>query len=281
MNGTEAEIETPLLVIGPARGWAPLRLGELWEYRDLLLFLAWRDLQVRYRQTVLGVVWALLQPLLTMIVFAIFFGALAQVPSAGVPYPLFAYSALVPWTYFANALVHSSNSLVEQERILSKVYFPRLLLPMTPVIIGIVDMVLPILLLLAMALFYGYTPTPKILMLPFFVLFAAATAFATGIWLSALNVYYRDIRYAIPFVVQLWLFITPIAYPSSLVPERWRLIYALNPMASVVEGFRWAIVPNMSPPGPLFIVALSMVVVILVSGLHYFRRLEKSFADVV
>jgi lipopolysaccharide transport system permease protein len=270
-----------VVFIRPPKGWASLELNELWEYRELVYFLIWRDIKVRYKQTVLGAAWAIIQPFFTMVVFSLFFGWLAKMPSEGVPYPIFTYSALVPWMYFANALAQSSNSLVLDERMITKVYFPRLIIPMSSVMAGLLDFVIAFVVLVGMMLFYGITPTGAIWTLPLFVLLAAATALGVGLWLSALNVQYRDVRYAVPFLIQFWLFATPIAYPSSLVPERWRAIFGLNPMAGVVEGFRWALLGDGQTPGLLLIVSLLTTTVLLVSGLYYFRRMENTFADVV
>ncbi len=271
----------PVTIVRPSRGWASLSLEELWEYRELLYFLTWRDIKVRYKQTVLGAAWAIIQPFFTMVVFSIFFRALAGIPSEGVPYPIFAYSALVPWMFFANALAQSSNSLVEYGGIITKVYFPRLIIPMAATLGGLVDFAIAFIVLVGMMLFYGIVPTVAIWTVPLFVLLATATALGVGLWLSALNVQYRDVRYAIPFLIQFWLFATPIAYPSSLVPEPWRMIYGLNPMVGVVEGFRWALLGTGQAPGLLIAVSVLMVAALLTSGLYYFRRMEDTFADVV
>jgi lipopolysaccharide transport system permease protein len=268
-------------MIHPPRGWAALNLAELWEYRELLYFLTWRDIKVRYKQTVLGAAWAIIQPFSTMVVFSIFFGWLGRMPSDGLPYPIFAYSALVPWMYFANALTHSSNSLIEHERLITKVYFPRLIVPMAAVLAAFVDFAVAFVVLIGMMFFYGVIPTAAIWTIPIFTLLAGVTALGVGLWLAALNVQYRDVRYTIPFLVQFWLFATPIAYPSSLVPEPWRTIYGLNPMAGVVEGFRWALLGKQQGPGLLLAISILMVVGLLVGGLYTFRRMEDTFADVV
>jgi lipopolysaccharide transport system permease protein len=267
--------------IRTARGWAPLQLDELWAYRELLYFFIWRDIKIRYKQTALGASWAIIQPVFTMVIFSIFFGRLAQIPSDGIPYPLFVYAALVPWMFFANALTHGSNSLTEQERLITKVYFPRLMVPMASVLAGLIDFGIAFVVLVGMMLFYGIVPTVAIVCVPLLILLAVATALGIGLWLSALNVQYRDVRYVIPFLVQVWLFATPVAYPSSLVPERWRALYGLNPMTGVVEGFRWALLGQASAPGILLAVSTATVVVVLVGGLYYFRRMEQTFADVV
>ena len=272
--------ETSTIVIRPSRGWVSLDLRDLWRYRELLYFLTWRDIKVRYKQTIFGAAWAILQPFFTMIVFSIFFGRLAKVPSDGIPYPIFAYCALLPWSYFAGALDRASNSLVGSSHLITKVYFPRLAIPISAVMAGLVDFGIAFVVLLAMMVYYGFAPTTAALTLPFFLLLAVATALAVGLWLSALNVQYRDVRYTTPFLTQFWLFATPIAYPSSLVPEQWRAWYGLNPMAGVVEGFRWALLGK-EPPGPLLAVSIVVVVLLLIGGLYYFRRMEKTFADVV
>jgi lipopolysaccharide transport system permease protein len=269
------------LIIRPSDGWVSLRLKDLWEYRELLYFLMWRDIKVLYKQTVLGVAWAILQPFLTMVVFSIFFGRLAKVPSDGIPYPIFTYCALLPWQLFAKALTASGNSLVENQQLITKVYFPRLVIPTSAVLAGLVDFGISFVVLLGMMFYYGIVPTAAVLTLPLFLLFAIATALAVGLWLSALNVQYRDVRYTIPFLTQFWLFATPIAYPSTLVPETWRTLYGLNPMAGVVEGFRWALLGRAGGIGPLLMVSVLAVTVLLVGGLIYFRRMEKTFADVV
>jgi lipopolysaccharide transport system permease protein len=266
-------------VIRPVHGWAPLRLAELWEYRELLFFLTWRDLKVRYKQTALGAAWAVLQPLLTMVIFSVFFGGLAKVPSDGLPYPVFTFCALVPWTYFSTALTNSANSLVDNARLITKVYFPRLLVPAAPVFGGLIDLAIALLVLAGMLLYYGIAPTAAILTLPAFVLLAAMTALGVGLWLSALNVQFRDVRYTIPFLVQAWLFATPVAYSSTLVPERWRALFGLNPMTGVVEGFRWALLGKSPAPGPMLAVSVVTVALLCLSGLHFFRRMEKSFGD--
>ncbi len=269
------------IIIRPSRGWVPLRLGDLWEYRELLYFLVWRDIKVRYRQTVVGAAWAILQPFLTMVVFSVVFGRLARVPSDGLPYPVFAYCALLPWQFFAHAVSSSGNSLITSERLLTKIYFPRLVIPLAAVLAGLLDFAIAFLVLLGMMTYYGIAPPAAAVTLPVFVLVAVATAIGAGVWLSALNVQYRDVRYTIPFLTQFWLFATPVAYPASLVPERWRPLLGLNPMAGVVEGFRWALLGTAQAPGSLLAVSLAVVLVLLVSGLYYFRRMERTFADVV
>jgi lipopolysaccharide transport system permease protein len=271
----------PQTTIRPSHGRVPVGWRDLWAFRDLLYFLTWRDVKVRYKQTALGAAWAVLQPFLTMVVFSVFFGALAKIPSGDVPYPVFVYTALVPWAFFANAVTQASNSLVEQEAILTKVYFPRLIVPTAAVLAGLVDVSIAFVVLVGMLFFYGIVPTAAVLTLPFFVLFAAVTALAVSLWLSALNVRYRDVRYTLPFIVQIWLFVSPVAYPSSLVPEPWRLLYGLNPMAGVVDGFRWALLGDVEAPGWALLVSVVTVLLLLVGGLGHFRRMERSFADAI
>jgi lipopolysaccharide transport system permease protein len=270
-----------VIVVKPSKGWISLKLKELWEYRELLYFMAWRDIKVRYKQTVLGAAWAIIQPFFTMVIFSIFFGRLAKVPSDGLPYPIFAYAALVPWTFFANGLNQASNSLVGSANLIKKVYFPRLVVPISSVISGVVDFVLAFAVLLGMMLFYGFAPTVNILWLPLFILLIFVTALGVGFWLSALNVQFRDVRYTVPFLTQFWLFATPIAYPSSLLSEPWRTLYGINPMVGVVEGFRWALLGTDTAPGAIILVSSLVAFALLVGGAFYFRRLERSFADVV
>jgi lipopolysaccharide transport system permease protein len=269
------------LLITPANRWIPLQLDELWEYRELLYFLVWRDVKVRYKQTVLGAVWAVMQPLFMMLVFSLFFGFLAKVPSDGIAYPVFTFCALIPWQLFANALSEASNSLVGNQNLITKVYFARLVIPIAAVFSGLVDFLIAFVILLGMMLYYDIVPGWPILALPGFILLAVLTALAVGLWLSALNVQYRDVRYTMNFLVQFWLFATPVAYSSSIVPEKWRALYGLNPMAGVVEGFRWALLGNSQPPGAMLFVSASVVTVLLVGGLYYFRRMEQEFADIV
>ena len=271
----------PTLLIEPGRGWAPLKLRDLWEYRDLLYFLTWRDIKVRYKQTALGAAWAIIQPLFTMLVFSLFFGGLAKVPSDGIPYSIFAYAALVPWIFFANGLSQSSNSLVGSAQLITKIYFPRLVIPISTVISGVVDFALAFLVLLVMMLYYGVVPTVNALWLPFFLLLALVASLGVGLWLSALNVEYRDVRYVVPFITQFWMFVTPIAYPSSLLSEPWRTLYGLNPMAGVVEGFRWALLGANTGPGPMIAVSSAASLMILISGAFYFKWMERNLADVV
>jgi lipopolysaccharide transport system permease protein len=262
-------------------GWRALNLIELWRYRELLWFLALRDVKLRYKQTALGVAWAVIQPLFSVIVFSIFFGALAGMKSDNLPYPLFALTALLPWQLFSYALTQSSNSLVAEQRLITKVYFPRLVVPIASVLSGLVDFAVTFVLVLGFMVWYEVPWSWTLLAVPVLVLVALVTALAVGLWLAALNVQYRDVRYMIPFLAQLWLFATPVAYPSSLVPERWRPFYGLNPMAGVVESFRWALLGSDAVDWSMLGVSAFVVLLLLVGGLFYFRRLERSFADVV
>jgi lipopolysaccharide transport system permease protein len=270
----------PVLRIGATTGGMAFKLRELWEYRELLYFFVWRDLKVRYKQTLLGASWAIIQPFLTMVVFSLFFGRLAGIPSDGVPYPIFSFAALVPWTFFANGLTQGSNSLVGSAHLIKKVYFPRLALPIATIVAGIVDFGLAFLVLMGMMVYYGMVPTANVVWLPLFLLLAFATSLGVSLWLSAANVLFRDVRYLVPFLTQLWLFMTPIAYPSSLLPEPWRTLYGINPMAGVVEGFRWALLGSTSAPGPMIAVSVVIALFLVASGAYYFRRMEKTFADV-
>jgi lipopolysaccharide transport system permease protein len=271
----------PIHYVKATKGWASLNLLEIWEYRELLYFLIWRDIKVRYKQTILGGLWAIIQPVSTMLVFTLFFGTLANMPSDEIPYPLFSFSALVPWTYFANSLGQASNSLVGNANLITKVYFPRLVIPIAAVLSGLVDFLLAFLVLLVMMIGYKYQPGVGILWLPFFLLLVVITSLGIGLWLSAMNVQFRDVRYLIPFITQFWLFITPIAYPSSLLPASLRPLYGLNPMAGAIEGFRWALLGVETKPGPIIAVSALTAFTLLVSGALYFRRTEKIFADVV
>lgn len=269
------------MVIRPSTGWRTLDLTEIWRYRELLIFLTRRDISVRYKQTVLGAAWAVLQPVLLMIVFTAVFGTLARVPSDGLPYPLFAFAGLLPWQLFAFALTESSNSLVANQRLITKVYFPRLVIPLASILPAVVDFGIAFLVLVVLMMWFGVVPTAAVIALPIFVGLALMTALGVGIWLSALNVEYRDVRYTLPFLTQLWLFATPIVYPASLLPEPWRTLLGLNPMAGVVEGFRWALLGTPAPSAPLLLVSSGVALVLLLTGALYFRRLERGFADVI
>jgi lipopolysaccharide transport system permease protein len=266
-------------VLEPSNGFIKLNLRDVWAYRELLYFLIWRDVKVRYKQTALGAAWAILQPVLTMVVFSVFFGRFARMPSDGVPYPVFAFAALLPWQLFAFALTQSANSLVENQNLITKVYFPRLIVPLAAVLAGLVDFGIALVFLLALMWYYHIVPTAAVALLPFFVALAIATALAVGLWLSSLNVKFRDVRYTIPFLTQVWMFATPVAYPSSIVPEPWRALLGVNPLAGVVEGFRWALLGKSHPSIPLLVVSVAAVTALLVGGLVYFRKTEATFAD--
>jgi lipopolysaccharide transport system permease protein len=266
--------------IEPSRGLFSLKLRELWMYRELLFFLSWRDMKIRYQQTVLGFAWAILQPVLTMVVFSLFFGQLAKLDSDGVPYPIFNYTALLPWQFFENAINTSTTSLVTNANMVTKVYFPRLFIPISGVLSGLVDFGIAFLILLGMMLFYQVTPTVGVFLLPLFLLLAFTTAMGVSLWMSAMNVKYRDVRYVVPFLVRFWFFATPIAYSSTLLDEPWRTLYGLNPMVGVVEGFRWALLGT-QPPQAMVFLSVGISLLIFVSGLVYFSRTEKTFADVI
>ena len=278
---TKNTMSSRVLRIAPASGWVALQLREFYEYRELLYFLIWRDVTVRYKQTILGASWAIIQPVFTMLIFSLFFGRLAKMPSDGIPYPLFTFAALVPWTFFANALSQSANSLVGNANLITKVYFPRLCIPVSTALSGIVDFFLALVVLLGMMLFYRVPPTPRVWMLVPFLLLALVTALGVGLWLSALNVQFRDVRHAVPFLTQLWMFASPIVYPVSLLPEPWRTLYGLNPLVGVVEGFRWALLGTHGAQGPITFISAVVALALLASGLFYFRRMEETFADVV
>ena len=265
--------------IEPPRGWLELRLHELWEYRELLYFFVWRDVKVRYKQTVIGVAWVILQPLMTMGVFTIFFGRLAKLPSQGLPYPVFYFAALVPWAYFAQALTNCTTIVVANQHVITKVYFPRLVLPLAAVCSGLVDFAIGLVVMIVLTLSFGIHPPLTVVLLPGFLLLAVLTALGVGLWTSALNALYRDVASIIPFVVQFWMLASPVAYPSSLVPVRWRWLYGLNPMAGVIDGFRWALTGTGQPPGPQILASAAMVLVLLVGGLFFFQRVEGTVAD--
>ena len=281
MQQTLDKQELPVLFIKPSRGWVLPQIRDIWAYRELLYFLVWRDLKVRYKQTVLGILWAIIQPFFLMVIFSIFFGKLGKIPSEGIPYPIFAYAALLPWSYFAQSLNACSESLVGNSHLITKVYFPRLIIPISSVLSGLVNFGISFSILLVMMFYYQIFPTLSVLLLPFLILIAMATALGAGLWLSALNVQYRDIRYAISFLVQFWFFATPVVYPSSLVPDRFRLFYSLNPMVGIIEGFRGALLGKGQIMGSMFTVSLIVIAFLLISGTLYFRRMEKGFADVV
>ena len=275
----------PTVVIQPTRGLAALNLGDVWQYRELLYFLVWRDLKVRYKQTALGVLWVILQPLASMAIFSVLFGLLLKVPSGEVPYPVFAYAGLLPWNYFASALNRSSTSVVNSAHLITKVYFPRLVIPLAGVLSSLVDLAISFLVLIGLMLVFRVTPTAGVLLLPLFILLAMITALGFGLWLSALNVRYRDVNYLLPFLVQIWMYLTPVVYGTNLIPQRFRFLLSLNPMTGVVEGFRWALLGSAlheaQVSGPLLAVSVGIALLVLVSGAFFFRTTEKSFADVV
>ncbi len=269
------------IVVEPPSGWLNLRLNELWEYRELLVFFVWRDITVRYKQTLLGAAWAIIQPVLTMVVFSIIFGKLAKLPTDGIPYPIFSYTGLLPWALFSRGIGDASSSLIGNQNMITKTYFPRIFLPASSVVSGLVDFGIAFLVLLGMMFYYKITLTWRILLVPGFILLALTTALAAGMWLSAFNVRYRDVKYVTPFIMQFWLYATPIAYSSTLIPEQWRAIYGLNPMAGVAEGFRWAVLGQSFGLGNMFLVSIIAVIVLFLGGLIYFQHMEQTFADMV
>jgi lipopolysaccharide transport system permease protein len=277
----EAPNEFSSVHITARRRWLALDLEELWAYRELLYFFVWRDIKVRYKQTIIGAAWAILQPVMTMLVFSLFFGRLARIPSQGLPYPIFYYCALLPWMYFSTAMQGATNIVVDQQRIITKIYFPRVVLPIAAVLSGLVDFAISFVVFLAMMVYYRIVPTTAIIWLPGFTLLAILTALGVGLWLSALNALYRDVRYVLPFLVQFWMFASPVAYASSLVPEKWRWLYGLNPMAGVIEGFRWALTGHGQPPGILLAASSAAVILLVFSGLVYYHAVEGTIADVV
>ena len=273
--------DPPVLRIAPPQGWWEVDFHELWQFRELIYFFVWRDIKVRYKQTAIGAAWAILQPALTMIVFALFFGKLAHMPTEGLPILVFYYSGLLPWMYFSNSLTSATNTIVQNQGIITKVYFPRLALPISSVLSGLVDFAIGCLLLVPLMVYYRVRPGLPLLLLPVFLLLSVLMAIGAGLWLSAMNAIYRDVRYVVPFLVQFWLFASPVAYASSIVPAKWRWLYGLNPMAGVIEGFRWSITGRGDPPGRMIIVSVLVVLVVLASGLFYFQKMESTVADVV
>jgi lipopolysaccharide transport system permease protein len=282
MESLQSEFAGPTTDILPSQGWVSLRLRELWEFRELLFFLTWRDIKVRYKQTLLGASWAVLQPFLNMVVFSLFFGQLARIPSDGVPYEIFSFTALVPWYFFSNSVSSSSNSLVGSAQLLKKIFFPRLVLPIASVLGNVVDFLIAFVVLIGMMLWYRIWPTAAVIWIPLFVLLAFITALGVGLWLSALNVEYRDIRYVATFLIALWQFASPVAYSSNLITDpTLRLVYGINPLVGVIEGFRWALLGTSAAPGPMVAVSAAVALVVLITGAFYFRRMERNFADVV
>lgn len=275
------KMEENTVTIKPSKGWIALKLKDLWEYRELLYFFVWRDIKIRYRQTFFGAAWAVFQPFFGMVVFSIIFGRLAKMPSDGIPYPVFSFAALVPWTFFVNALTQSSNSLIGNVNLVTKIYVPRLIIPLGSILAGLLDFLIAFLILLGIMFYYGLVPTLHILLVPFILLLVFAAALGTGLWFAALNVEFRDVKYVIPFLSQLWMYGSPIVYPASLIPESWRLVYSLNPMAGAIEGFRWVLIGNTAFPGQMLLVSSLTALFLLISGAFYFKRMEQSFADVV
>lgn len=273
--------QIPIIYLKPSTDWLPLDFGELWRYRELIFFLTWRDIKVRYKQAVLGIAWAVLQPLLTMAIFTIIFGVLLNTPSQGLPYPLFALTALVPWQLFATALQRSSISLVGNANLITKIYFPRIAIPLSTIFAALIDFGISFVVLLGVMAFYRVWPGLMILWLPLFILLSLLTSLAVGLWLSALNVQYRDIQHMVPFIIQVWMYASPIVYPIETIPAGfWRSIYSLNPMVGVIQGFRWALLGGTHPDITL-VISIIVVLILLISGLYYFRRMEKTFADIV
>jgi lipopolysaccharide transport system permease protein len=276
-----SSVDLPVVRIVSRRGWLALDMPELWAYRELLYFFVWRDIKIRYKQTVIGAAWAVLQPILTMLVFSLFFGKLAKIPSGGLPYPIFYYSALLPWMYFSTAMQNATNIVVEHQRVITKIYFPRVVLPISSVLPGLLDFVISFGVFIVMMAYYRIVPTRAVLWLPAFMLLAILTSLGVGLWLSALNALYRDVRYVVPFLVQFWMFASPVAYPSSLVPAKWRWLYGLNPMAGVIEGFRWSLTGHGQPPDILLVASSAAVLLLVFSGLVYYHAVEGTMADVV
>jgi lipopolysaccharide transport system permease protein len=270
-----------MIRIAPSRKIRSIDLGAIWEYRDLLYFLAWRDIKVRYKQTFLGAFWAIAQPLMAMAIFTVIFGRLAKISSDGVPYPVFCLCAIIPWNYFSAALSRASSSLVGSANLISKVYFPRLVIPISSLLSGLLDLAISFIVLIGAMLWYRITPTINIFWLPFFLLMAVAFALAVGLWLGALNVRYRDVGYIVPFLVQIWMYATPIIYPVSIIPDRWRFMYGLNPMVGVIEGFRWSLLGQGAVPAQMLIISIAIIFISLICGAYYFRMVEGIFADVI
>lgn len=274
-------IEKERIVLRPSSGWSSLELGDIWKYRELLFFLTWRELKVRYQQTLLGAAWAIIQPLMQMIVFTFIFGGIARMSSEGIPYPIFSYTALLPWGLFAKSLTDAGRSMVMNRNMITKIYFPRLIIPISSVFSGLVDFAIAFVILLGLMVYYHITPTRAILLLPAFMLLAIVAALGVGLWLSAMNVQYRDVGHVLPFLTQFWMFVTPVIYPASRIPAKWQLLYSLNPMTGVVEGFRWALLGTSGAPTSMMAVSAAISVILLIGGLFYFRRMERTFADMI
>jgi len=274
------DARVPTIIIHPPKRWLPINFSEIRHYHELLYFLIWRDVKIRYKQTVLGVIWAIIPPLFLMIVFSVFFGNFAQISSEGIPYPLFSFAALIPWGLFSEGLTRSTMSMVNNAHIMTKVYFPRLILPIAGILSPLIDFLIAMVILFLMMAYYGYFPTIAIILLPLFILLTLITSLSVGLWLSSLNVKYRDFQYIIPFLTQIWFFLSPIVYPASMIPEQWQFLYALNPMSGVIEGFRWALLGT-NPPESIILISATVVTLILIGGLFYFRKMEQYFADLV
>ncbi|MBW8010257.1 MAG: ABC transporter permease [Chloroflexi bacterium] len=280
-RNNQAKVKPETLIIKPSRGLAALNLRDLWRYRELIYFLTWRDIKVRYKQTILGAAWAIIQPLSQMVIFNLLFGNMANIPTDGIPRPIFTYTALLPWNLFSKALGDAGRSLVSSRNMITKVYFPRLIIPLSTILSGLVDFAIAFVVLLGMMFYYDVTPTSSIWVLPLLLLLALMTALGVGLWFSAWNVHYRDINYIIPFLTQFWMLASPLAYPLSEIPEKWRLLYSLNPMVGVVEGFRWALLGTDNGMGIELWISIGFAVLLLVSGVYYFRSMERTFADTV
>jgi lipopolysaccharide transport system permease protein len=277
----DTNIEKERIVLRPSSGWSSLDLGDIWKYRELLFFLTWRELKVRYQQTLLGAAWAIIQPLMQMVVFTFIFGGIARMTSEGIPYPIFSYTALLPWGLFAKSLTDAGRSMVMNRNMITKIYFPRLIIPMASVFSGLVDFAIAFVILLGLMIYYHITPTQAIWLLPVFMLLAIVAALGVGLWLSAMNVQYRDVGHVLPFLTQFWMFVTPVIYPASRIPAKWQLLYSLNPMTGVVEGFRWALLGTSGAPTSMMAVSAAISVILLIGGLFYFRRMERTFADMI
>jgi len=280
MSTQTENIPAPTVIIRPPKRWVPINFSEILQYHELLYFYTWREVKIRYKQTALGFLWAIIQPLFLMVIFTLFFGKLANIPSEGIPYPLFSYAGLIPWTLFAEGLTRSSNSMVSNANIMTKVYFPRLIMPLSGVLSPLVDFAIAFVIFIPMMAYFGFVPTIAVVLLPAFILLALMTSLAVGLWLSALNVKYRDFQYTIPFIIQLWLFASPVVYPSSILPAQLQILYGLNPMTGVIEGFRWALLGT-NPPEAMILISVGVVILLLIGGLFYFKRMEQYYADVV
>ena len=278
---SNTHFDQELIILRPSRGWSALELGDIWKFRELLFFLTWRELKVRYQQTLLGATWAIIQPLMQMVVFTFIFGGIARMSSDGIPYPIFSYTGLLPWGLFSKALTDAGRSMVMNRNMVTKIYFPRLIMPMSTVFSGLVDFGISFIILIGLMFYYKITPTIAILWLPLFMLLAIVSALGVGLWLSAMNVQYRDVGHVLPFLTQFWMFVTPVIYPASRIPAKWQLLYSLNPMTGVVEGFRWALLGTSEAPTSMMAVSATISILLLIGGLFYFRRMERTFADMI